>query len=85
MMHPSKLNKIWLILGVIFIGLGGYNLFVHGHVSSLLTIAIGALVVYTSVYNMGGWRAAAYDLGLGGLFKTPGLKKIQRGKRKPWQ
>lgn len=64
MMHPAKLNKIWLILGIIFVIMGGYNLIMYHYLGSLLTIAIGALVVYTSVYNMGGWKAALRSIGI---------------------
>jgi hypothetical protein len=76
-MHPSKLNKIWLILGLVFVGLGLYNLLSYGYLGSLLTIAIGGLVVYTSVYNMGGWSAALREFGID---KTPGLRKMGRTK-----
>lgn len=83
-MHPAKLNKLWLVLGLIFVALGLYNLFAHQHLFSLLTVAIGALVVYTSVYNMGGWTAALYEIGLG---KLTGLRYRGKTKRKqnPWR
>jgi hypothetical protein len=63
-MHPAKLNKIWLIVGLIFIGLGLYNLVMYHYFGSLLTIAIGGLVVYTSAYNMGGWKAVLRSFGI---------------------
>lgn len=62
MMHPAKLNKIWLLVGVIFVLMGVYNVYTYKSIGSLLTIVIGGLVVYTSVYNMGGWSAAWRDI-----------------------
>jgi len=62
MIHPSKLTKIWFLLGAIFLGIGAYNVLWNGHISSLLTVAVGGLIIYSSAYQMGGWWASWYEI-----------------------
>lgn len=59
----NSLNNLWLMVGVIYVAVSLKDLFYYGLSGTILfNLAIGALVVYTSVYNMGGWEAVKYKI-----------------------
>jgi len=82
MIHPSKLTKIWFLLGLIFLGIGSYNVLWHGHISSLLTVAVGGLIMYSSAYQMGGWWASWYEIKamFAGMFGRVFKRRLKRKK-----
>lgn len=57
-----RLEYIWLAVGVIFILLGLSDFFSYGSWRPLLTVAIGGLITYSSVRNLGGWATVKYDI-----------------------
>jgi len=57
-----KLEYLWLALGIIFTLMGLYDIVVYDSLRSILTRAVGLLVTYTSLRNMGGWQMVLMDL-----------------------
>jgi len=55
LVHNFSVQHAWFILGVIFVIYGAFNLFFYGFFGSILSIAGGGLIVYSSIHNFGGW------------------------------
>jgi hypothetical protein len=57
----TKIAYAWLVLGIIF-GVIGVIDIAAGSLGGILTLAIAALIMYTSVHNFGGLEALKWDI-----------------------
>lgn len=57
----TKITYAWLVLGIIF-GVIGLLDILAGSMGGILTLAIAALIIYTSVHNFGGLEALKWDI-----------------------
>jgi len=56
-----KIQYAWLVVAVIFAGMGVFDL-AAGNMGGLLTLAIAGLIGFTGVHNMGGIESLMWDL-----------------------
>ena len=80
-MTQRKLSYIWMAVGVAFGVVGMFSLFA-GNLTSLLTLAVAALIIYTSVFQLGGWWVVKQDIKLFWLTHLTVKKKPTTKKRK---
>ena len=57
----TKITYAWLVLGIIF-GVIGILDIMAGSMGGILTMAISALIIYTSVHNFGGLETLKWDV-----------------------
>ena len=57
----TKITYAWMILGIIFAVIGLLDI-LAGNIGGSLTVAIGALVIYSSAHNFGGFEALKWDI-----------------------
>lgn len=57
----TKITYAWLVLGIIFGVIGVFDI-IGGSIGGVLTLAIAALIMYTSVHNFGGLEALKWDI-----------------------
>ena len=78
-MTPKKLSYIWMTAGVILLIIGLFGLF-FGSWMHVINVAIAALIIYTSVYQLGGWAYVKHDI-LWYLKRKQDLPKVVKRKR----
>jgi hypothetical protein len=69
-----------MAVGVAFGIVGLFSLFA-GHLTSLLTLAVAALIIYTSIFQLGGWYVVKQDIKLFALVHLTARKKSVEKKR----
>lgn len=62
-MTQHKLSYIWMAVGIAFGVVGLFGL-LAGNFAALLTLVVAALIIYTSIFQLGGWKAVKQDVRL---------------------
>lgn len=73
-----KIQYAWLALGVVF-GIVGLVGLLGGNFMSILTIAISALIIWSTLHNFGGWENFKYDF----KARFPKLFLFNKKRKKP--
>lgn len=73
-MTQHKLSYIWMAVGLVF-GIVGLIGLLSGQFMSLLTLMIAALIIYTSIFQLGGWYVVKQDAKLFWMTHRPSKAK----------